>query len=148
MAYVSYNEALNYFYKENLINPMTSSEQLVILNLLYINYYQRNDFSVQVTDRELELRTNLSKETIVDVKRTLKNLGWIDFKSDRDKPRRGTTYTFPFIDNLNPSPKLNDNATSLPKNKPINIHNPLQKNFFPLNQILFGPPGTGKTFLT
>lgn len=89
----SYCDALSYIYKLFRENPPTSSAQLVMLHLLHENYCLGNTGTVLISDRELGLRTRLSKQTITEAKRTLKNRGLIDFKTDRDKPHKATTYT-------------------------------------------------------
>ena len=93
----TYYDGLNDFYKLNELNPLQSSAQLVYLHLLHLNNRLGNSGTVQVSDRELGLRTSLSKQTITEAKRTLKNRGLIDFKTDRDKPHKGTTYTLTFF---------------------------------------------------
>ena len=89
----SYCDALSYIYKLFKENPPTSSAQLVMLHLLHENYCLGNTGTVHISDRELGLRTRLSKQTITEAKRTLKNRGLIDFKTDRDKPHKATAYT-------------------------------------------------------
>ena len=89
----SYCDALSYIYELFKVNPPASSAQLVMLHLLHENYCLGNTGTVHISDREPGLRTRLSKQTITEAKRTLKNRGLIDFKTDRDKPHKATTYT-------------------------------------------------------
>lgn len=91
----TYYDGLKDFFKFNEQAPLKSSAQLVYLHLLQLNNRSGNSGRVQVSDRELEHLTSLNKNTVTDAKRTLKNLGLIDFKSNSSKPRQGTTYTLP-----------------------------------------------------
>lgn len=91
----TYYDGLKDFFKFNEQDPLKSSAQLVYLHLLQLNNRSGNSGRVQVSDRELEHLTSLNKNTVTDAKRTLKNLGLIDFKSEKSKPRQGTTYTLP-----------------------------------------------------
>ena len=91
----TYYDALNDFYKSNEQERLVSSAQLVYLHLLQLNNRFGNSGRIQVSDRTLEYLTSLNKNTITDAKRTLKNLGLIDFKTEKQKPRQGTTYTLP-----------------------------------------------------
>lgn len=84
------NDAFALFAKQ----PPASSTQLLLLHLLHLHNENMNCGSVQVTDRELISRTRLSKNTITEAKRTLKNLGLIDFKTDKHTPAKLTTYFF------------------------------------------------------
>ena len=72
-----------------------SSAQLLMLHLLHLHNENMNCGTVQVTDRDLVIRTRLNKNTITESKRTLKNLGLIDFKTDKHSPNKMTTYFFP-----------------------------------------------------
>lgn len=96
----SYYDALDDFYKLNERQPLQSSAQLVYLHLLHVNERLGNMGTVRISDRELELRTRLSKQTITDVKRNLKNVGLIDFQTDRTRPAKGTTYLLKFFTDL------------------------------------------------
>ena len=93
----TYYDGLNAFHKLNEQRPLTASAQLVYLHLLHENNRRGNIGTVQISDRELGLRTSLSKQTITEAKRTLKNRGLIDFHTERDKSRRATTYTLIFF---------------------------------------------------
>lgn len=91
----TYYDALNDFFKLNEQERLVSSAQLVYLHLLHINNCHGNNGYIQVSDRELEYRTKLNKNTITTAKQILKNRGLIDFKSEKGKPRKGTIYTLP-----------------------------------------------------
>ena len=93
----TYYDALNDFYKSNEQERLVSSAQLVYLHLLHINNCHGNSGYVQVSDRELEYRTKLNKNTITTAKRILKNRGLIDFKTNAKKPHEGTIYTLTFF---------------------------------------------------
>ncbi len=93
----TYYDGLNDFYKFNESRPLQSSAQLVYLHLLHENNRLGNSGTFQLSDRELEIRTSLSKNTITEAKRTLKNRGLIDFKTYRNNPNKGTTYTLLFF---------------------------------------------------
>ena len=93
----TYYDALNDFYKSNEQERLVNSAQLVYLHLLHINNCHGNSRYIQVSDRELEYRTKLNKNTITTAKRILKNRNFIDFKTDAKKPREGTTYTLTFF---------------------------------------------------
>lgn len=71
-----------------------SSARLLGLYLLHLHNANMNCGTIQVTDRELANLTGLSKNTITESKRTLKNLGLIDFKTDKSTPAKMTTYFF------------------------------------------------------
>lgn len=92
---VTCEQALNDFHELNEKKIFASSAQVVFLHLLYLSQKEQclgTSESFQVTDRELELRTGLAKQTITNAKRTLKNRDVIDFESNRDKPANGTSY--------------------------------------------------------
>lgn len=93
----TYYDGLNAFHELNEKNPLTSTAQLVYLHLLHLNNRLGNVGTIQVSDRELEQRTRLSKQSITNAKRTLKGMGLIDFKSDRQSPGRITTYALKFF---------------------------------------------------
>ena len=93
----TYYDGLNYTFKLFEDDPPASSAQLIFLHLLHENNRHGNTGTVKISDRELGHRTRLSKQTITEAKRTLKNRGLIDFHTDRDKPRMSTTYTLPFF---------------------------------------------------
>lgn len=88
----TYDEGMKDFYELSISRPPQSSAQLVYFHLMLTSHCAGDREFVQISDRELGLRTRLSKQTITDAKRTLKNLGLIDFYTERDKPQRGTTY--------------------------------------------------------
>ena len=77
----TYYDALNDFYRLNEQERLVSSAQLVYLHLLHINNCHGNSGYIQVSDRELEYRTKLNKNTITTAKRILKNRNFIDFKN-------------------------------------------------------------------
>ena len=97
---VYYCDALNCAYELFRIDPPAPSAQLVYFHLLHQNYCLGNPGTVQITDRELSLRTRLSKQSITEAKRILKNRGLIDFKTNRDKPHKATTYTLNFFSEM------------------------------------------------
>ena len=96
----NYCHALNYVYRLFDTDPPPSSAQLVMLRLLHEYFLRGNSGAVRISDRELSFRTGLCKNTITDAKRILKNRGLIDFKTDRDKPKKATTYTILFSETL------------------------------------------------
>ena len=85
------NETFGFFES----NILPSSAQLVMLWLLHFNNRFGNTGQFYLSDNRLSLLTNLSKGTITNTKRVLKNLGLIDFKSNKDSPRQGTLYILP-----------------------------------------------------
>ena len=85
------NETFGFFES----NILPSSAQLVMLYLLHFNNRFGNTGQFYLSDNRLSLLTNLSKGTITNTKRVLKNLGLIDFKSDKNSPRQGTLYILP-----------------------------------------------------
>lgn len=93
----TYYDALNDAYKLFEANPPASSAQLVYLHLLHLNNCLGNAGRVQISDRALSLRTGLSKDSITNAKRTLKNRGLIDFSAKRDKSKQSTTYDITFF---------------------------------------------------
>ena len=116
-------------------NILPSSAQLVMLWLLHFNNRFGNTGQFYLSDNRLSLLTNLSKGTITNTKRVLKNLGLIDFKSDKNSPRQGTLYILPEEDLTNnwaknwvkrgqnwgkpwgtSSPMLADNSTTISNN--------------------------------
>ena len=74
---------------------LTSSAQLVYLHILHMDNATGRTGLVECTDSRLETLTNLSKNTITDAKRQLKNLGFLDFHTKRNNPRKGTRYILP-----------------------------------------------------
>lgn len=88
----SYYDNLNAFHKVNELEPLPASAQLVMLHLLHKNNCFGNVGQFQMTDTELQRITRLSKVTITESKRLLKNRGFIDFKTDKKNPRKGTYY--------------------------------------------------------
>lgn len=93
----TYYDALNCTYRLFEIDPPPPSAQLIYVHLLHLNNRLGNTGTVKISDRELGLRTRLSKQTITEAKRQLKNRGLIDFKTDRDSPAKTTTYTLTFF---------------------------------------------------
>ena len=93
----TYYDGLNYAFKLFEDDPPASSAQLIFLHLLHENNRHGNTGTVKISDRELGHRTRLSKQTITEAKRTLKNRGLIDFHTDRDKPKAPTVYTLPLF---------------------------------------------------
>lgn len=90
----TYYDGLNDFHKLIEVKRPTSSAQLVGLTLLHLNNKSGNSGTVKISDRELMFRTRLSKQTVTDAKRYLKNIGWLDFSIDKQKV---TTYTLTFF---------------------------------------------------
>lgn len=86
----TYYDGLNDFHKLIETKRPSASAQLLGFHLLHLNNRNGNSGSFQVSDRELENRTRLSKQSITDAKRYLKNVGWLEFKTDRHKV---TTYS-------------------------------------------------------
>lgn len=93
----TYYDRLNQFFHANEQNPLAPSIQLVMLHLLQINNEHGNAGKFQVTDNYLAETTRLSAAAITEAKRKLKNLGFIDFKTDKGNPRKTTQYILPEI---------------------------------------------------
>ena len=85
---------------------LTSSAQLVYLHILHMDNATGRTGLVECTDSRLETLTNLSKNTITDAKRQLKNLGFLDFHTKRNSPRKGTRYILPEL-NVEASTEVN-----------------------------------------
>ena len=85
------NESFVLFSQLNL----QANEQLVHLHLLHINNSLGNPDEFYCADNRLAILTNLSKDSITSAKRQLKNLGLIDFKTDKHNPRKPTLYFLP-----------------------------------------------------
>ena len=80
---VTYYDRLNAVFKFFEKEPLTPAAQLLVLHLLQLNNRLGNTGSVQVSDNQLRSATGLSKQSITDAKRRLKNVGLIDFHSSR-----------------------------------------------------------------
>ncbi len=93
----TYYDGLNDFHKLNEQEPLPVSAQLTYLHLLHINNRLGNSGQVTVSDRELGYRTKLSRQSITNAKRELKNRKLIDFSSNPKNPRSGTTYSLLFF---------------------------------------------------
>ena len=92
---MTYYDRLNEAFAFFELNSLQSSAQLVHLHLLHLNNSYGNIGQFCISDNRLSLLTGLSKDTITKAKRILKNLGLIDFESDKKKPRLGTLYMLP-----------------------------------------------------
>ena len=88
----TYYDALNNFFKSLGSERLASSAQLIYVHLLHLNNRSGNRGVVQVTDRELNELTQLSRPTVTKAKQILKNRGLIDFKTDNRNPHAGTVY--------------------------------------------------------
>lgn len=86
-----YFDHLNYFFKFAQSRNLPAPARITYLAILYQwNVFRRNA-SFSLSDRELSSLTGLSiGRPITTAKRQLKNLGLIDFKSNK----HGTTYFF------------------------------------------------------
>ena len=71
------------------------SAQLILLHILYLDNCQGRTGLVKCSDSRLALLTGLSSKTITAAKRQLKNLGFLDFKTNSKKPRAATVYKLP-----------------------------------------------------
>ena len=92
---MTYYDRLNVVYRRFEREPPPASAQLVMLYLLHINNCAGNKGQFHCTDVRLSNLTRLSKDTITQAKRYLKNKGYLDFKSDKKNPRKGTLYILP-----------------------------------------------------
>ena len=93
----TYYDALNYTYDLYAKKTPSCATRLLGLYLLQLHNRNGNTGTFEVTDRELSLISGLSKNTITESKRVLKNLGLIDFHTNKHNPKKSTTYTFPFF---------------------------------------------------
>lgn len=87
-----YVKSLTAVYELLVKERLPLSAQLLIQLLLHLDYCFGRGGEFRVTDRELGLRSGLAKQSITDAKRILKNRGFIDFKTDKEKPQKGTIY--------------------------------------------------------
>ena len=92
----TYYDALNDFHRRNATQPLHSAAQLLYLHLLHMNNCLGNRGQVKATDRQLEELLRVTRPTITQAKRQLKNAGLIDFDSPKS-PRTGTLYQLPFF---------------------------------------------------
>lgn len=92
---MTYYDRLNEAFAFYELNSLQSSAQLVHLHLLHLNNRFGNIGQFYISDNRLSLLTGLSQDTITKAKRILKNVGLIDFESDKKKPRKGTLYILP-----------------------------------------------------
>ena len=91
----TYYDRLNAFFKFNAAHPMPPDDQLVMLHLLHHNNRLNNIGQFYLTDLQLAEQTHLSKSKITAIKRRLKNLGLLNFKTNPKAPAAGTQYTLP-----------------------------------------------------
>ena len=89
---MTYYDGLNVTFEALKSSTATPSARLVMLYLLQLNNRNGNSGSVEVSDEELHCLTGLSKSSVTDAKQRLKNMGLIDYATDRRKPRRVTHY--------------------------------------------------------
>lgn len=92
---MTYYDRLNNAYAQFAQLNAPSSAQLTYLHLLHINNCLGNQDSFYCPDSRLASLSNLSKDSITNAKRYLKNHGLIDFKTAA--PRQGTLYILPQI---------------------------------------------------
>lgn len=92
---MTYYDRLNEFFRRIEVEPLTPSAQLVYLHILHENNRLQNPNRFRCTDTRLIGTTGLSANTITSAKRTLKNRGYLDFKTDKDARRAGTLYILP-----------------------------------------------------
>lgn len=86
--YDALNDAYEVFESRRLSGKaVPASAQLIFLHILHSWNCSKRTGTVRLSDYGLSLRTGLSKQTITDAKRLLKNIGLIDF------PSRGGTIT-------------------------------------------------------
>ena len=90
----NYVEGSAALHKLNEEQPLQSTAQLVYLHLLWLNHCLGNTGTVEISDRQLAIRTSLNKQSITDAKRFLKNRGLIDFSKGKGK---STEYTLLFF---------------------------------------------------
>lgn len=104
----TYYDALNDFHRRNATQPLHSAAQLLYLHLLHMNNCLGNRGQVKATDRQLEELLRVTRPTITQAKRQLKNAGLIDFESPKS-PRTGTLYRLPFFTatDFSQNPKAN-----------------------------------------
>lgn len=92
---ITYYDRLNYaFEKFAQLNP-PSSAQLLYLHILHIDNCLGRTGQIHCPDNVISVKTGLSANTVTAAKRTLKNLGLLDFQSDKKNPRAGTIYFLP-----------------------------------------------------
>ena len=92
---MTYYDRLNKTYRAFEQMKLQPAAQLTMLHLLHMNNCFGNTGLFYCTDDKLASLTNLSKDSITNAKRHLKNAGLIDFKSNPKKPRQGTLYILP-----------------------------------------------------
>lgn len=90
---MTYYDRLNQFFRHIVYNEIPPHAQLVYLHLLNHNNQLGWQEKFCITDRRLELLTGLSKQSVTDAKRILKDR-FVTISTDKKKPRKGSCYTF------------------------------------------------------
>lgn len=84
-------EQLKHCFNVSKARNLTPAARLTMLAILHCWNNSRRPGKFQVTDAELIALTGLAKQTVTESKRTLKNIGLIDFTARKS----GTVYTLP-----------------------------------------------------
>ena len=120
----TFEEYFNFFHKLNRQKRLSSESQSTYFAILYEFIDQQFPTEIELSINELQELAGLDDVSVAhEAKRILKNIGAIDFKT-----RNGRTFY-----------KLSNEQL----NKSSILHTP---RIFPLNQVFYGVPGTGKTF--
>ena len=90
---MTYYDRLNEFYRKNAEKPLPPTSQLLMLHILQLNNELGNPGVIECSDGKLREITQLSKQSITDGKRRLKNGGYLDFKVSKE--RKVTIYQLP-----------------------------------------------------
>ena len=90
---MTYYDRLNAFFLENEIDPLPPSAQLLYLHLLHENNRLQNPCRFRMSEARLADMTGLSRQTIANAKRLLKNRGLVEISVLN--PRSGSMYILP-----------------------------------------------------
>ena len=102
---MTYYDRLNAFFRNNEIDPLPPSAQLLYLHLLHENNRLQNPCRFRLSESRLADMTGLSRQTIANAKRALKNRGLIEVNVSPSNPRAGSFYILP--DTAEPTKKQN-----------------------------------------
>lgn len=90
---LTYYDRLSKFFKDNEERPLPATAQLLFMHLLYKNNRNGNmGWTKPLSLEQLTYSTQLSKNTIIEARRKLKNAGLIDFISNRGSHAQKTVY--------------------------------------------------------
>ena len=94
----SYYDRLKFAFEKFAEQKLPASAQLVYLHILHEENCHGRTGQVRIADTSIVERTGLSKSTVTETKRRLKNLGLLDFRTEKKGSHVGTQYLLPNLE--------------------------------------------------